>query len=49
MTVEVDVGVGDVRIQNDSIVNYGYLRNEVKGKHVVRSPVVAAFAPYPRA
>ncbi|CAL5377374.1 unnamed protein product [Camellia sinensis] len=50
MTVEVDAGVGDVGIQSDSIVNYGYLSwNEVKGKHVVRSPVVAAFAPYPRA
>ncbi|GMP38311.1 hypothetical protein CsSME_00009605 [Camellia sinensis var. sinensis] len=46
MTVEVDAGVGDVRIQSDSIVNYGYLSwNEVKGKHVVRSPVVVAFAP----
>ncbi|KAF5951744.1 hypothetical protein HYC85_009688 [Camellia sinensis] len=50
MTVEVDAGIGDVRIQSDSIVNYGYLSwNEVKGKHVVRSLVVAAFAPYPRA
>ncbi|GFY89590.1 putative endonuclease or glycosyl hydrolase [Actinidia rufa] len=44
VTVEVDIG--DAGPTSDYIVNYGYLSwNEVNGTHVVRSPIVAAYAP----
>ncbi|KAK6946114.1 Subtilisin-like protease, fibronectin type-III domain [Dillenia turbinata] len=45
ITVEVDVE--DARPRSDAIVNYGFLSwNEVDGSHVVRSPIVSAYAPY---
>lgn len=44
MTVHIDLG--DDRAESDYIGNYGYLSwYEVNGKHVVRSPIVSAFAP----
>ena len=44
MTVEINLG--DVRTQSDYIGNFGYLTWwEANGKHVVRSPIVAAIAP----
>ncbi|KAK9112749.1 hypothetical protein Scep_020268 [Stephania cephalantha] len=47
LTVEVDLeGYG---MQQSYIGNYGYLTwYEVKGKHVVRSPIVSAYAPQPQ-
>ncbi|XP_057493812.1 subtilisin-like protease SBT3 [Actinidia eriantha] len=44
--VTVKVDIGDAGPTSDYIVNYGYLSwNEVNGTHVVRSPIVAAYAP----
>ncbi|KAL5714143.1 hypothetical protein ACHQM5_016144 [Ranunculus cassubicifolius] len=44
-TVEVEVDVGGNRLESDYIGKYGYLIwHEVNGKHVVRSPIVSAFA-----
>ncbi|KAK6916443.1 Subtilisin-like protease, fibronectin type-III domain [Dillenia turbinata] len=43
MTVEVHVG--DLSPTSDAIINYGYLSwNEVNGSHMVRSPIVSAYA-----
>ncbi|XP_059663986.1 subtilisin-like protease SBT3 [Cornus florida] len=47
--ITVEVTIGDASTQSDSIINYGYLSwNDVKGTHMVRSPIVAAHAPYVR-
>ncbi|XP_052179744.1 subtilisin-like protease SBT1.7 [Diospyros lotus] len=45
-TMTVEVNVGDANLESDDIVNHGCLTwNEVNGKHAVRSPIVAAYAP----
>ncbi|KAF5192645.1 Subtilisin-like protease SBT1.6 [Thalictrum thalictroides] len=48
-TMKVEIGLKGYRNESDYLGNYGYLSwYEVDGKHVVRSPVVSAFAPqYP--
>ncbi|XP_059654549.1 subtilisin-like protease SBT3 [Cornus florida] len=44
--ITIEVTVGDASPQSDSIVNYGYLSwNDVNGTHLVRSPIVVAYAP----
>ncbi|XP_059654546.1 subtilisin-like protease SBT3 [Cornus florida] len=44
--ITIEVSVGDASPQSDSIVNYGYLIwNDVNGTHMVRSPIVVAYAP----
>ncbi|KAF8405005.1 hypothetical protein HHK36_009900 [Tetracentron sinense] len=44
-SVTVEIDLGDAGTQSDYIGNYGYLSwYEVNGKHVVRSPIVSAFA-----
>ncbi|XP_059654554.1 subtilisin-like protease SBT3 [Cornus florida] len=45
--IMVEVTIRDSSSQSDFIVNYGYLSwNDVNGTHMVRSPIVAAHAPY---
>ncbi|XP_059654551.1 subtilisin-like protease SBT3 [Cornus florida] len=44
--ITVEVNVEYASPQSDSIVNYGYLSwNDVNGTHMVRSPIVAFYAP----
>ncbi|KAF5186260.1 Subtilisin-like protease [Thalictrum thalictroides] len=44
-TMEVEIDLSGYRAKTDYIGNYGYLSwYEVDGKHVVRSPIVSAFA-----
>ncbi|KAK1300171.1 Subtilisin-like protease [Acorus calamus] len=46
LSVDVDMGRENVRVDSDYIGNYGYISwVEVGGKHVVRSPIVSAYAP----
>ncbi|KAF9599983.1 hypothetical protein IFM89_002018 [Coptis chinensis] len=45
-TIKVEVDVGGYGSKSGLLEKYGYLSwNEVNGKHVVRSPIVSAFAP----
>ncbi|KAK9135970.1 hypothetical protein Syun_015300 [Stephania yunnanensis] len=45
-SVSVEIDLGQFVVESDYIRNYGYLSwYEVNGKHVVRSPIVSAFAP----
>ncbi|XP_059652890.1 subtilisin-like protease SBT3 [Cornus florida] len=44
--ITIKVTVEDANPQSDSLVNYGYLSwNDVNGRRMVRSPIVAAYAP----
>lgn len=44
--LKVEVDLGGTHTESDYIGNYGYISwYEVNGKHVVRSPLVSAFAP----